>query len=204
MGDAAVKLLGDDDIRLRRAGVRFPIELRPEGIRADDPTSWPAVDGRLELVDGRLLYMPPCADVQQYVAVDVAFALRSWSERHPGFLVGANEAGMKLGGDVRAADVAIWRQAEVGVPRGGLQQVPPVLAVEVAGQDEDESVLRLKARWYLDRGVQQVWLALPQSREVVVLTPEGEARYASGDRIAARPELPDLSPDVDHLFAQLG
>lgn len=50
--------------------------------------------------------MPPGADVQQEVAADVVLILRSWSEQHPEFVVGGNEAGMKLGGDIRAADAA--------------------------------------------------------------------------------------------------
>jgi hypothetical protein len=39
MASAAIKLLDDDDIRLQRAGVRFPIELRPAGIDPGDPAS---------------------------------------------------------------------------------------------------------------------------------------------------------------------
>src|SRR5438128_9527336 len=32
----------------------------PEGFRPEEPASWPRIDGRLEWVGGRLLYMPPC------------------------------------------------------------------------------------------------------------------------------------------------
>lgn len=108
MAEPAVRLLDDDEVVLKRTGVRFPLELRPSGLVADDPSTWPSAEGRLELVEGRLLYRPPCADVQQDVAVDLVFALRSWSEHHQGFIVGGNEAGMKLGADIRAADAAVW------------------------------------------------------------------------------------------------
>lgn len=61
----------DEGIIFPRDAVRFPVELRkPPGMRFDDPATWPRVAGRLELVAGRLLYMPPCADVQQDVAID--------------------------------------------------------------------------------------------------------------------------------------
>jgi Uma2 family endonuclease len=115
--------------------------------------------------------MPPCADIQQDVAVDVVHVLRSWSDEQKAFIIGGNEAGMKLGADIRAADAAVWRRSDLGPSRGKMRVSPPVLAVEVAGQDEDEAVLREKARWYLSHGVAIVWLALPGEREVVVVRP---------------------------------
>jgi Uma2 family endonuclease len=147
--------------------------------------------------------MPPCADVQQDAVADVAFVLRSWSETHPEFLVGTNEAGMKLGEEVRGADAAVWRRADAGEHRGKFRAVPPILAVEVAGEDEDETVLRDKARWYLGHGVEVVWLILPDARQVVVIEPAGERRLALIERIPEHPELPGLSPEVHALFAQI-
>jgi Uma2 family endonuclease len=203
MAEPAIKLLDDDAVMLRRTGVRFPIELRPIGLEVNEPSTWPVAEGRLELVEGRLLYMPPCADIQQDVAVDVVHLLRSWSEGHPQFVVGGNEAGMKLGGDIRAADAAVWSRAAVGPSVGRLRHVAPVLAVEVAGQDEDEAVLRKKAQWYLAAGVSLVWLVIPESREVLVFSGEAEQRFGRGQRLPEATELPSLHPDVDRFFAQL-
>ncbi|HKY39461.1 MAG TPA: Uma2 family endonuclease [Polyangiaceae bacterium] len=203
MAEPAIRLLDDDAVMLRRTGVRFPIELRPVGTVIDEPSTWPAAEGRLELVEGRLLYMPPCADVQQDVTVDVVHLLRHWSETHPDYVVGGNEAGMKLGADIRAADAAVWRRASVGPSVGRLRHVPPTLAVEVAGQDEDEAVLREKAGWYLRSGVAVVWLVLPESREVAVLCSGGETRYQRDDRLTEMEELPGLAPKVARFFAQL-
>lgn len=203
VGEAAVRLLDDDAVVLRKAGVRFPIELRPVGFRADDPSTWPEAVGRLEWVAGRLLYMPPCADIQQDVAVDVVHVLRTWSEGHPEFVVGGNEAGMKLGNDVRAADAAVWLRASVGAYSGRVRHAAPCLAVEVAGQDEDEDVLRAKAEWYLSHGVGVVWIVIPASREVVVIRRETATRHASGEMIPLAAELPELEPEVSKLFAQI-
>jgi Putative restriction endonuclease len=97
---------------------------------------------------------------------DVLYVLRDWAASRPDFVVRGNEAGMKLGPDVRAAGAAIWRRSEVGPARGRLQHVAPVLAVEVAGVDEDEARLRDKAAWYLAHGVQVVWVVLPERREI--------------------------------------
>lgn len=187
-----------------RAAVRFPIELRqPSAMKADDPSTWPRVDGRLELVEGRLLYMPPCADFQQDVAVDVVFILRSWSETQAGFVVGANEAGMLLGGEVRGADAAVWRAEDASERTGRLRRTPPLLAVEIAGEDEGESELRAKADWYLGHGVASVWIVLPRSLEVIVMGKTSEQRHGLGDQLAAHPALPGLVPNVARFFAQI-
>ena len=85
----------------------------------------------------------------------------------------------------------------------GLRFVPPVLAVEVTGRDENERELRDKARWYLAAGVPIVWLVLPEVREVVVVTEAGSSRHRSGERLPAHPLLPGLEPTVDELFVQV-
>ena len=186
------------------AAVRFPIELRPpEGFDAEHPGTWPRVHGRLEFVDGRLLFMPPCGDEQQYTVTDVVITLGAWVRGHRDFVLGTNEAGMRLAGATRAADAAIWRRADVGAPTGGLQRTPPVLAVEVGGEDDPEALLRDKAAWYLSVGVEIVWLVPPREREVIVLSGSGEQRLASSDRIPEHPSLPGLSPVVAELFEQL-
>ncbi|MBI2896547.1 MAG: Uma2 family endonuclease [Deltaproteobacteria bacterium] len=194
----------EDHVDLPRSAVRFPLELvTPAGLDPDDPATWPSVNGRLEYVGGKLLFMPPCADTQQYVAADASFVLRAWTEGRDDFLVGTNEAGMRLGGETRGADAAVWRRADVGSVTGRFQRVPPLLAVEVAGQDEGETELRIKASWYLEHGVRVVWLVLPDVREVVVVRPDGESRHGLGGRLPAIDELPGLEPPVDRFFKQI-
>jgi len=184
--------------------VRFPIELEPpEGFRADDPGTWPRVEGRLEWVQGRLLYMPPCGHVQGVVAVSGVVVLGTWARAHREFVVGGNEAGMLLGHDVRGAEAGVWRRDDPGRLTGGSMRVPPILAVEVAGREEGERELRTKARWYLEHGVQVMWLVLPKTREVVVMRADGEERYGLGDRLAADVRLPGLEPAVSEFFDQL-
>src|SRR5207249_8239736 len=134
----------DETISLPRA-VRFPVELiPPPGFDADRLETWPSVVGRLEFVDGRLLYMPPCGDLQQDTVTDVIITLGIWVRAHPEYVLGTNEAGMRLSGATRAADVAVWRRADVGAYSGGLRRVPPLLAVEVTGPEEGEELLRGK------------------------------------------------------------
>jgi Uma2 family endonuclease len=147
--------------------------------------------------------MPPCGDVQQDVCSDVAGILMSWLAAHPDFVVGTNEAGMMLGGDVRAADAAVWRRSEIGTRTGGLRRAAPLLAVEVAGRDEGRTQLRDKAEWYLGAGAKVVWLVFPEEREVVVVTEQSEERFGREQRIPAHAALPELAPEVQAFFRQI-
>jgi Uma2 family endonuclease len=184
--------------------VRFPVELAPPaGFDPADLATWPRVEGRLEWVEGRLLYMPPCGDGQQDTVADLVAALVGWVRGRPGFVVGTNEAGLRLGDDSRGADAAVWRRGDLAAYTGGFRRVPPVLAAEVGGRDEGEAQLREKARWYLDAGVEVVWLLLPESREIVVLTGAHERRHRTGEVLPSHASLPGLAPAVDELFRQV-
>ena len=47
--------------------VRYPVELvPPEGFDPARVETWPRIDGRIEWVEGRLLYMPPCGERQVF------------------------------------------------------------------------------------------------------------------------------------------
>jgi Uma2 family endonuclease len=110
---------------------------------------------------------------------------------------------MKLGDDIRGADAAVWANADAGPSVGRFRHAPPILAVEVAGQDEDERTLREKARWYLARGVRVVWLVLPETRELVFVDGATDARYGKADHVPEHPSLPGLTPSVASFFEQL-
>ncbi len=195
--------LYDETFPIPRA-VKFPVELHPPlGFNPAEVGTWPRVHGRLEYVGGKLLYMPPCGELQSSTVADVVFALVTWTRAFPGFMLGTNEAGMILGEDVRGADAAIWRRADLPPLHGGFHRVPPVLAVEVAGRDDTESVLRDKAAWYLAHGVTTVWLVLPATREVVVITQGAETRHGGEERLPAPSGLDELEPRAAEMFVQI-
>ncbi len=109
---------------------------------------------------------------------------------------------MMLGGDVRGADAAVWRATELGSLTSGFARVPPVLAVEVAGKDEEPDALVEKARWYLDHGVEVVWILDPRTRTARVVSAEGQAAITAGT-MPERPSLPGLAPRLDDQFRQV-
>jgi Uma2 family endonuclease len=180
--------------------VQLPIALpEPDGFVVAQPATWPPVVGRLEYVGGSLQYLPPCGKNQQRVAIDVATELNVWRRAHPEFIVGGNEAGMLLGGEVRGADAAVWRAGEPS--SNEFARTPPVLAVEICGEDETRETLLVKATWYLDHGVEIVWTLVPEMRRVHVTTATGTIEVA--DRMPETPSLPGLAPLVSDFFRQL-
>jgi Uma2 family endonuclease len=183
------------------SSVRLPIELAPPpGFDPARPETWPQVEGRLEWVGGRLLWMPPCGVRQSARVWDVIGAVDRWLRRHPEFVGGTNEGGLLLEGDVRAPDLAVFHARDVDQSSPGYARVAPVLAVEVSGEREDEPSLREKARWYLAKGSEVVWLVLAESTEVLVLTSAGEQRCALHDVLPGHPSLPGLAPRVGDFF----
>ena len=180
--------------------VRFPVELiPPDGFEPVRLETWPRVDGRIEWVEGRLLFMPPCGGLRAFTVGRLVTALGIWARSHPAFLVATNEVGMRLGEDVRAADAAVWARASVDSEHAGLLSVPPILAVEVSGREESEMQLGDKAQRYREAGVAVVWCLFPEVREVVVVT-SGTTRHRIGDRMPIDPRLPGLAPRVDEFF----
>lgn len=195
---------GYEEVLQIPGAARFPIELEPpEGFDPERLETWPRVEGRLEYVGGRLLFRPPCGDLQQDTVTDLIIILGSWVRTQGDFVLGTNEAGMRLCGATRAADAAIWRKVDARKRTGGLRLAPPVLVAEVAGRYEPEPQLRDKAAWYVGAGVQVVWLVFPQAREVAVLDEHGESRFGAGQHLAEHPALPGLRAGVDDLFIQI-
>jgi Uma2 family endonuclease len=104
--------LDEETIQVPRA-VRFPVELTPpQGFDAERLETWPRVEGRLEWVDGRLLYMPPCGELQAHTVTDLVTILGNWVRSHREFVVGTNEAGMLLRGAARIPDRARGARAD--------------------------------------------------------------------------------------------
>ena len=188
-----------DVVTVPRALVKFPMAFEPgRGFSPSKPDRWPRLPGRLEFYEGRLHFMPPCGAQQAAIAANIVFLLVGWARAHAGFEVGTNEAGMLLGGAVRAADAAVWR-ASSRRRSGGFHRRPPLLAVEVSGEDEAEDTLMDKARWYLEHGVETVWLVLPEDRQVVVVSASGRKRVTAG-RLPAPGGMKDFLPAISDVF----
>lgn len=134
-----------------------------------------------ELVDG-VLVEKPMGTLESLVAMEVAFALRTWLETHRlGVVLGADGL-LQLGPQlVRAPDVSFlrWeRFPDRKLPAERVWAVVPDLAVEIISQGNTLAEMERKVNDYLSAGTMAVWIIDPATRTALV-----HAAVASGGAV---------------------
>ena len=80
-------------------------------------------------------------------------------------------------------------------------EIAPDLVVEIMSPSDTAALLREKVEDYLSAGTKQIWIVVPDRREVVVHTPDGAAVTLSGeDRLAGGDVLPGFDVAVSEFF----
>jgi len=80
----------------------------------------------------------------------------------------------------------------------------PDLAVEVLSRGQPNQRFNRKIDFYLEHGVQLVWIVNPRARTVTVLAPGREPRtLTEADTLDGADVLPGFSVAVAEIFAQL-
>lgn len=153
-----------------------------------------------DLVEGRLVRMPPPGYEHGDIGENIAFPLSSHVRAHGLGKVYIGETGWDLtrpnetNDTVQASDLAFVRAERLPPPRPRKGQsyrpLAPDLVIEIAspsqfGRDELED----EARRWLDRGVRLLWIVWPDSRTVDVWEPgmtaprtlAGQAELDGGD-----------------------
>ncbi len=102
----------------------------------------------------------------------------------------------------RLPDVEFTRAERVKplVARGAVPQLPD-LAVEVKSPNDRYTTMRRKALYYLDNGVQLVWLVYPETRRIEVWTNETSKTLDMGDVLNGGDVLPGFTMSVEDVFA---
>ena len=136
-----------------------------------------ADDGWLyELVEGRVVRMPPPGPDHGHPEWSIAHPLGAYVETHGLGAIYVGEAGWDLTrrgerkDTILASDVAMVRAERLPLPapRRGKTYRPltPDLVVEIALPTQYRPDLAGKARRWLDRGVRMVWVIWPDRREL--------------------------------------
>ena len=113
----------------------------------------------------------------------------------PGYAAGT-ETMHDLGGWLCIPDVAIQLDTADPFPREA-----PLVAVEIRSESNTRSEMRAKARRYLERGTQMVWLVYPESRTVELYRADAAMQTLSGDDvIEGSATLPGLRVPVSEIF----
>jgi Uma2 family endonuclease len=166
------------------------------------------VEGKAELVDGKLVLMPLTGDAHGTAVANITFSLKRHQRRHGGGRVYADNVGfvVHLPNRRSFSPDAAWY---VG-PRSGAKFLDgaPVLAVEVRSEEDygpsAERRIAAKRADYFAAGTQVVW-DVDVLREGLIRVyraddPEHPTVYRRGEVAEAEPAVPGWRMPVDELF----
>lgn len=178
---------------------------------ADSLSALPEDDWAYELVEGRLVRMPPPSTEHGKLEVRLAVALYNASSASDLGTVYGGDAGFDLtlpgeaGPTILGADVAFVRAERLAALTVPSTYIPgaPDLVVEIASPSQFRPELGAKAWLWLRRGASLVWVVWPQRQELDVWTPGQEMPriLRLGDAVEGGDVLPGFTLSLADLFA---
>lgn len=160
-------------------------------------------DRRFELIDGEIVEKLPTEE-HSAVAGNIYAALRAFvNPRKMGRVL--FEVRHRLPNDhdnSYVPDVEFTRAERVKplVTQGAVPQLPD-LAVEVKSPSDRLPAMRRKALYYLDNGVQLVWLVYPDTQRIEVLGVDTLKTLIMGDVLDGGDVIPGFVMPVESVFA---
>ena len=165
------------------------------------------VDGKAELVNGEIVYMPPTGGRPGYAAQEIFISLRAYQRRtQSGYAIGDN-VGFRVDLPHRKSfcpDAAFY-EGELTMK---FLEGAPVFAAEVRSEGDygpaaEEAMARKRAD-YFAAGTLVVWdvdlLGETPVRVFRAGEPENPTLYGRGETAEAEPALPGWTMPVDDLF----
>ncbi len=164
------------------------------------------VEGKAELVDGRLVLMSPGGDFHGTAAGNIFASLKAHQRAHRGGRAYTDGLGFIYSPRRSFSPDAAWY---VG-PRAGGKMLDgvPLFAAEVRGEDDygpaAERVMAAKRARYFESGTQVVWDVDVLREELVrvyrATDPERPDVYRRGEVAEAEPAVPGWRFPVEELF----
>lgn len=158
----------------------------------------PDEPGKVELLDGELIQLPPAKRKHMEIAHRIhALLMQAGSKAG----VSAKLGGVYLETGYKFSSRA-WLQPDVSIPyrdqpSGDYFESAPALAVEVISESNTAEQMDRKVNIYLTNGGVEVWLVYPSTR-CVWLYREGHAEQLKG--VLRSSLLPGLEIDLKQLF----
>lgn len=150
----------------------------------------PPDGGKMELVRGKIVVMPPTGPIHGERSADLVYFLAPFI-RGTGIGRLRTETGYWLGADpdyIRAPDLSFVSEARAirETLRDGFVDGPPELAIEVISPTNREREILEKVEDYLLAGVRRVWAVRPE-RSTITVHRNGEDRsvFARGDTLGS-------------------
>jgi Uma2 family endonuclease len=159
-------------------------------------------DGRkYELVNGRLQIVPTGARHGEIVSNLIG---RLHAAKTPTVALYSEAVGFRMrNGNIRSPDASVMRRERLpdGVSPDEFVDGAPDLAVEVVSPSERAAELLQKVAEYFESGAQEVWLLLPDRRQVYrYRTPLEVQTLEADDTLTAGELLPEFRVRVGELF----
>lgn len=174
-------------------------------LTAEDLYGLPDEDQDHELVEGRLVVSEPPGWTHGRLAVRISARLHAFVEaRGLGEVV--SESGYVLArrpDTVRGPDVSFVRTDRLPAPDVAhrFYEGAPDLAVEIVSPDDRAAEVARTVAGYLRAGTRAVWVVHPDTRSVVVHTPDGLARLLGPDDVLTGGDaLPGFTVTVAELL----
>jgi Uma2 family endonuclease len=162
--------------------------------------------GRFDLIDGKVLQMPPAGGEHGEVAAEIGRLIGNFVVEHKLGRFYAAETGFILSESsqtVLAPDVAFVRASRVPPrdARRGFVPVVPDLVVEVISPSDRVTDVNDKIAAYLDAGVRMVWSVEPVRQRLTVYTPDRHARLlVAEDTLDGGEVLPGFRLPITSIF----
>lgn len=161
--------------------------MQPERLlTAEEVFELPDDGNRYELVEGRLVRVPPEFFSSGVVAMTLATLVNAFVRQHRLGLCGGEAAGIKTRSDpdtVRAPDFTFISRERLppgGIPARWYPTTADLVVEVLSPTDRFVNVLR-KVQEYLAAGARLVWVINPAERSAVVFRPHAAPQILSGD-----------------------
>jgi len=157
---------------------------------------------RMEWVDGELIEKNGITLKHGRIQAKLA---RYWGN----YMISSNQGGevytetpCRTVGRARCPDVS-YLTPELVTQFGEVKVLPqsfPLIAEIISPTDEAEEIFT-KVNEYLQSSCQEVWLILPESQWIVVMTQQQRLLFTKGEVVSTQRMLPGFSVPVDELLA---
>jgi Uma2 family endonuclease len=165
------------------------------------------IDGKAELVNGEIIYMPPTGGLPSYAGREIFVSLRDYERRTKSGYAVTDNAAFRVNLPHRKSfspDAAFY----VGEITMKFFEGAPVFAVEVRSEGDygpkSEQAMERKRADYFDAGTLVVWdvdlLSETLVRVFRASDPHNPTLYRRGETAEAEPALPGWTMPVDDLF----